>query len=369
MRGPNRSRPKGMVFQRAAMREFASNAAAIFVALFFILLTVILIRLLSQAAGGRLPPDAVLYLIGFSALNNLSTLLALTLFMSVLLVLTRVYRDSEMVVWFASGLPLTAWISPVLRFALPIVAVIAVVSTYLSPWSQGKAQEYRNQLESRDDVSKVAPGMFREGSNGERVFFVESIAQNETEVKNVFISMRQEDRLSVIVAARGTIEREANGDRFAVLFSGRRYDGKPGTPDFRVTRFDRYAIRIEAREVGAIEQTPRGLSTPALITRGESVLKGELSWRVGLPIAALVLTLIAIPLSFVNPRAGRAANLIFAIFIFAAYINALGVVQAWIAQSKVGLVTGMAALHLAMAGVLFLLFAQRMSLFSFLRRR
>ncbi|MCL2658464.1 MAG: LPS export ABC transporter permease LptF [Betaproteobacteria bacterium] len=357
-----------MVFQRAAMREFASNAAAIFVALFFILLTVILIRLLSQAAGGRLPPDAVLYLIGFSALNNLSTLLALTLFMSVLLTLTRVYRDSEMVVWFASGLPLTAWIGPVLRFSLPIVAVIAAVSTYLSPWSQNKAQVYRTQLESRDDVSKVAPGTFREASSGQRVFFVESIAENEAEVKNVFVALYQEERLGVIVAARGSIEREANGDRFAVLFDGRRYDGKPGTPDFRVTRFERYAIRIEAKEVGAIEQTPRGLATPELIAKGEKPLLGELSWRIGLPIAALVLTLIAIPLSFVNPRAGRAANLIFAIFIFTAYINALGVAQAWIAQDKVSFALGAAAVHIVMVLVLFSLFAQRMSLFSFLRR-
>jgi lipopolysaccharide export system permease protein len=358
-----------MVFQRAAMREFASNAVAIFVALFFILLTVILIRLLSQAAGGRLPPDAVLYLIGFSALNNLSTLLALTLFMSVLLVLTRVYRDSEMVVWFASGLPLTAWIGPVLRFALPIVAVITVVSTYLSPWSQSRAQVYRTQLESRDDVSKVAPGTFREGASGNRVFFVESIAENDAEVKNVFISLREADRLGVIVASRGFIEREANGDRFAVLLDGRRYDGKPGTPDFRVTRFDRYAIRIEAKEVGVVEQTPRGLDTATLLAKGDQVLMGELSWRIGLPIASLVLTLIAIPLSFVNPRAGRAANLIFAIFIFAAYINALGVSQAWIAQSKVSFAVGMAAVHVLMAVVLFALFAQRMSLFSFLRRR
>jgi len=110
-----------MIFQRAALREFATTAAAVFVALFFILVTVILVRLLSQAAGGRVPADAVLALIGFSSLNHLDVVLALSCFVAVLLSITRSYRDSEMVVWFASGISLRAWISPVLRFALPIV--------------------------------------------------------------------------------------------------------------------------------------------------------------------------------------------------------------------------------------------------------
>ncbi|QSI78334.1 MULTISPECIES: LPS export ABC transporter permease LptF [Niveibacterium] len=358
-----------MVFQRAAMREFAANAVAIFVALFFILLTVILIRLLSQAAGGRLPPDAVLSLIGFTALNHLGTLLSLTLFISVLMSLTRVYRDSEMVVWFASGVPLSAWISPVLKFSLPIVAVIAVLSGYLSPWAQGRAQEYRKQLEARDDVSSVSPGTFREDTGGRRVFFVESVAENDAEVKNVFVSMPLADRLRIIVASHGSVEVQPNGDRFAVLKDGRRYDGRPGTPEFSVTRFDTYAIRIEAKEVGVLEITPRITPTPQLIAVPTPQNRGELSWRLGLPLAALVLTLIAVPLSFVNPRAGRAVNLLFAVFVFSTYISLLQVMQAWIGQGKIGFGAGLAALHVPMAVLLIGMFAHRMQLLSRLFRR
>lgn len=358
-----------MVFQRAAMREFATTAGAIFVALFFILLTNILIRLLSQAAGGRLPADAVLSLIGFTIINYSPTLLALTLFVAVLIVMTRVYRDSEMVVWFASGLPLSAWIRPVLRFSIPVVAVVAALSCYLSPWAQGKAAEYRKSLEARDDVSKVAPGTFREASSGRRVFFVESIAEDEGQVRNVFVASRQEGVQSVIVASRGTVERMPNGDRFVVLSSGRRYDGQGGSAKFRVTQFDRYAIRIEAKEVGAIEETPKTTPIMTLLAKPNPVHMGELAWRVGLPLASLLLSLCAIPLSFVNPRAGRAGNLIFAIFIFAAYVNLLGVSQAWIAQGKLSFSAGVFGLHGAMAVLVFVLFARRMALFSWSRGR
>lgn len=341
------------------MRELATNAVAIFVGLFFILLTVILIRLLSQAAGGRLPADAVLSLIAFSALNHLGTLLALTLFMAVLLTLTRMYRDSEMVVWFASGVSLTAFVWPVLRFALPVVLVITTLSGFLSPWAQARALAYRQQLESRDDVSRVSPGTFREGSGGKRLFFVESLAEDDAEVKNVFVLLRQENALGVIVAAQGTVEREPNGDRFAVLRDGRRYDGSPGSPDFRVTRFDRYAVRIEAVEVGALEESPRTATTEGLLSNPLPPYAGELSWRIGLPVAALLLALVAVPLSFVNPRAGRATNLVFAVFVFAAYVNLLGVVRAWIAQGKLDLVTGVSALHATMAVLVLLFFLHR----------
>lgn len=351
------------------MREFAGNAVAIFVALFFILLTIILIRLLSQAVGGGLPPEAVLFLIGFSSLNHLATLLSLTLFIAVLLTLSRVYRDSEMVVWFASGVPLTAWIVPVLRFATPLVLVIAVLATFLSPWAQGKAQTYRKQLEARDDVSNVAPGVFREGSGGTRVFFVESIANDESRVKNVFVTTRKPDRVSIVVAAQGLVERQPNGDRFAVLLSGQRYDGQPGTPNFRVTRFARYAVRIEAKEVGVLEVTPKVTPTEQLLKFPTRANQGELAWRLGLPLSALMLTLIAIPLSFVNPRAGRTNNLIFAIFIFASYVNMLGVVNAWIAQGKISFVHGAGAVHVVMFGVFLVLFAWRVSLFGWLIRR
>ena len=160
-----------MIFQRAALREFANTAIAVFVALFAILLTTQLIRLLAEAAGGKLASEAVVALLGFGALNYLPVLLSLTLFISVLMSLSRSYRDSEMVVWFSCGKSLTAWVRPVLIFAVPIVAIIAVLSLFLSPWALSKSSEFRLKMDSRDDVSQVAPGAFKESTMADRVFF------------------------------------------------------------------------------------------------------------------------------------------------------------------------------------------------------
>src|SRR5262245_56032941 len=140
-----------MIFHRALLREFAGLAGAVFMALFAIALTVRLIRLLGQAAGGKIPSDAVFAFLGFFALGALPVLLSLTMFISVLMTLTRSWRDSEMVIWFGAGLPLTAWLKPVLLFAAPLIAVIAALSIFISPWAAQMAGQYTSQLEPRGD--------------------------------------------------------------------------------------------------------------------------------------------------------------------------------------------------------------------------
>ena len=65
-------------------------------------------------------------------------------------------------------MPLTAWTKPVLKFSLPLVAAIAVLSLLLSPWAQSKSSEYRQRMDTRDDVARVSPGAFKESASGER---------------------------------------------------------------------------------------------------------------------------------------------------------------------------------------------------------
>ena len=136
----------------------------------------LLVRLLGQAASGVITSTGVVALLGFAMINYLPVLLSLTLFIAVLMALTRSYRDSEMVVWFSCGLSLTQWIRPVLHVRAPLVLVIALLSLGLSPWAVANSEELRRQMDSRDDVSAISPGVFRESRQAERVYFVEEVA-------------------------------------------------------------------------------------------------------------------------------------------------------------------------------------------------
>ena len=119
-----------------------------------------------------------------------------------------------------------------------------------------------------------------------------------------------------MVAKRGYTEVKENGDRYLVLEDGRRYEGTPGQADYRVAHFDRYALRIEQKEATAFFPSQKTFSTRQLIENPTPLNLSELTWRVGLPLSALVLAFLAIPLSAVNPRTGRFFNVLIAIFVY-----------------------------------------------------
>src|SRR5688500_18081501 len=351
-----------MIFHRALLREFASLAGAVFMTLFAIALTTRLIRLLGQAAGGKIPSDAVIAFLGFFALGTLPVLLSLTMFISVLLTLTRGWRDSEMVIWFGAGMSLTAWLKPVMLFALPQIAVIAALSLFISPWAAQMSAQFATRIESRDDVSRVSPGVFGETSNRERVYFVESISGDSSLVQDVFVSSVHQQKNGVSMSLMGRTESAPNGDRFIVLEQGRRYEGEPGDNEYRVMEFERYAARIETKEGAEPQLTHKNLTTWALIEDPSDANLGELLWRVGIPISATVLALLAIPMSFVNPRAGRSLNLLFALFTYIVYSNLLSVSQARVAQGRMDFGVGWWLVHAGMIALLLFMFARRMQL-------
>ena len=352
---------------RALMREFASTGFFVFSILLAIIVLTQLIRLLGESVGGTLPVEAVLVLLGFSALNYLPILLSVSLFLSVLLTLTRSYSESEMVVWFSSGVSLTRWIRPVILYALPVISVIALLSLLLTPWAMSKVDEIREKLESRDDVAVAAPGTFRESKQADRVFFLENVSPGNNKVGNIFVQSVQHAKVGTMVAKQGLQEIAPNGDKFIVLLNGTRHEGIPGQLDYKIVEFERYAMRIETVESKKKQPNPKSFSTAYLLENRTSWNLSELNWRIGLPVSALILVLLSIPFSFVNPRAGRSLNMINALILYMLYNNMMSVINAWVAQDKISSSAGLFGIHGLMAVVVVLLFYYRMSVFSFRR--
>ena len=349
-----------MIFKRALLREFGTMALAVFATLFAITLTTQLIRLLGQAAGGLVLSSGVLPLLGFSALNYLPVLLSLTLFISILIALSRSYRDSEMVIWFGAGQSLMAWVGPVLLFAMPIIVLIGVLSLFFSPWATSQSEDYRRQMDQRDDLSRVSPGVFREAADAERVFFVEAVAGEEEGVQNVFISTMRDGQLGVMVSKKGYRRSDENGDKYIVLLNGRRYQGAPGAADYRVMDFEKYSLKVETGGIRPGHASTKAMSTVALIQNGENTSLAELLWRIGLPLSALNLVLLAIPLSFVNPRASTSVNLVFALLTYMVYSNLMSMAQAWVSQGRLSFAVGWWLIHSVMFGLLVFLFWRRL---------
>jgi lipopolysaccharide export system permease protein len=350
-----------MIFRRSLVRELTATAVGLFLVLLAILFTNLVLRLLARAAGGSIAPEGIGALLGFNALFYLNILLSVALFLTVLLTLSRWYRDSEMIVWFTSGQSLMACLRPIMLFAAPFVVAIIALSLFLSPWAEQRKIEFERQLETRDDLSVVTPGLFREFSRAKLVVFVESINPLDNSVRNVFIHSIEDGKEATTVASRGRLEDMPNGDRFIVLEHGRRYEGTPGTADYRVVEFEKLGRRVEPNEVRALPTSTKAIPSAALIASHERVERAELFWRLSVPIAAVVLTLLAVPLAYVNPRMGRSFNLVAAAFLYMLYSNCLNIVQSLIAQGKLELWAGLLLPHAIALLVVVVLFRQQLS--------
>ncbi len=358
-----------MIFRRSLVRELTLTAIGLFLVLLAILFTNLVLRLLARAAGGAIAADGILALLGFNALFYLNILLTVALFLTVLLTLTRWYRDSEMIVWFTAGQSLAAWLKPILLFAAPFLVAIIALSLFLSPWAEQRKLEFERQLESRDELMLLAPGLFREFKRAKLVVFVESVNTFDGTIRNVFLQSTDPDKEETTVARIARLEEASNGDRFIVLEDGRRYEGKPGSLEYRIVEFEKLARRIEPAEARSLPASRKAIPTGTLLVSDGRLERSELFWRVSVPILALVLTLLAIPLGQVNPRMGRSFNLLSAAFLYMVYSNGLNIVQSLIAQGKVDFWVGLLVPHALAITLVILLFGWRLGLIPDWQRR
>lgn len=323
-----------MIFRRSLVSELANSAGAVFTVIFSIVITIGLVRILGLAAGGRIDSATVVEMVVYEALVNLAPLLSVSLFIAVLITLTRSWLDSEMVVWFSSGgISLVSWIRPVLRFSIPVIALIAVLSTVISPWARGQREMNEVMYAQRDDVSRLSAGNFIELKGGSLVLFVEEISKDGLSVKNVFLTSTAQNKEMIVVADSGQLQSNEMGDRYIILHDGRRYEAKANTAEYQVTNFKTYGLRLDVKPESALQmRNVKTMPMGALLLKNDATALGELMWRISWPLAALNLVLIAIPLSFTNPRAGRSLNTLVALLFFVFYLNAISVGKTWIEQ-------------------------------------
>jgi lipopolysaccharide export system permease protein len=343
-----------MLFHSSLRKELARSFGATLVVLVTIVMTMTLIRTLGQATRGSVNPQEVLMVMGYTMLGYLPPILTLCLFIAIVGTLSRMYRDSEMVIWFAAGRGLSAFLGPLFRFAWPVLIVVAALALIVWPWANQQTQELKERYGKRGDLERVAPGQFQESASGTRVFFLDKDTPDNKTGKNIFISTNEHGKETVTSARSGRIEGIGDG-QFLVLADGQRLESTG--PQLKISEFKELANRIGARELAARDIAPaKALGTLTLVRQPTASNLGELAWRLGLAMAALNFVVIALTVSSVNPRAGRSGNLVFALFAFVVYFNLLNLGQSWVSSGQVGFGAFLLALHggVLLAGLLWL---------------
>ena len=340
-----------MLFQSSLRRELARSFGATVVVLVTIVMTIVLIRTLGQASKGFINPQDVMLFMAYSALGRLPTILTLALFISIVSALSRMYRDSEMVVWFTSGQSLASFLKPMFRFAWPVLVVVALSALFVWPWANQQTKNMQIRYQQRSDLDRVAPGQFQESSSGNRVFFIDRDATGQKDSANVFIASTDKAKNSVTTAQSGRVEQRDQA-QFLLLSNGQRLENNVLQPGLKLSEFEEYGTKTgDASGLGESPNEAKLLSTRDLVknlTRGNL---SELAWRVGLALSAVNFVVLAVALASVNPRGGRSGNILFVLLLFVVYNNLLNLGQSWIALGIVSFSVFLAVLH---GGVLLL---------------
>jgi lipopolysaccharide export system permease protein len=334
-----------MLFQSSIRKELARSFGATLVVLITIVMTIVLIRTLGQASRGFINPQDVMLFMAYSALGRLPTILTLSLFIAMVSTLSRMYRDSEMVVWFTSGRGLAGFLVPLFRFAWPILLVITLMALFVWPWSNQQTRDMQSRYEQRGDLDRIAPGQFQESSSGNRVFFIDRDLAGDQASNNVFIAATEKGKSSVTTARSGRIETRDDA-QFLMLENGQRLENVIGQSALKISDFEEYGSKTGDAGT-ASENAPEAklLSTRDLIKAPTRSNMGELAWRLGLALVAFNIVILAVALASVNPRGGRSNNLIFVLLTFVVYNNLVNVGQSWIFSGAVSFGSFLLALH------------------------
>src|SRR3989344_149515 len=322
-----------MLFDSSIRKELARSFGATLVVLVTVVMTMMLIRTLGQASKGSVSPSDVMLVMGFTVLGQLPTILSLSLFIAVVGTLSRMYRDSEMVIWFASGRGLISLLRPLLRFAWPVMVVIAVLSLLVWPWANSQIQELKTRYEQRSDIDRIAPGEFQESSNGSRVFFIDKDSPDTQAGNNIFIAATDGARESVTSARSARLETRG-GERMAVLSEGQRLETSRDKPGVKISEFSEYGTRIGSAPAGSAEElSVKTRATHELLMQPLPAYRAELGWRLGLALAAINFVVLGLAVASVNPRAARSTSLVFALFAFIVYYNLMTLGQSWVGRT------------------------------------
>lgn len=323
-----------MIVFRYLAREVLLSMLAVSSVLLVIIMSGRFVKYLSKAAVGELDASVLFSIMLYRLPGFLELILPLGLFLGFLLGYGRLYLESEMTVLEACGMSRRRLLAYSTGPALLVAVVVGGLSTVISPYGASETNKIFDQQENRSELESLVPGRFQSQESSSRVIYTDSIGK-DGRLGMIFMADRNKStkRAQITMAQSGSTVTDAErGQRFLVLADGYRYEGNPGLGDYVELAFDNYGTEIERKNREIRYDNVEALPTSALWQSNEPSHQAQLNWRLSLPVLAMVVMLLAVPLSRVNPRQGRFARLVPSILIYLMYISILSSVTSDVSE-------------------------------------
>jgi lipopolysaccharide export system permease protein len=310
------------LIDRLVLRETLKTLAVIVLVLVLLMLGSLLVRYLDKAASGLFGTDVLFLVIGLELIKAVGLIIPPAFFFSVLWVLGRMYRDSEMVALQASGFGYVRLYRAVLIAVVPLFLLVSWLVISVLPWAKASVAEIRAEQANKTDIGGVRAGRFNEFSRGGLVVYTERLDKDTGSLQGVFVQDRQQGELGLVMAESAYQRTDPEtGERFIVLTDGRRYEGLPGRRDYALARFDEYAVRIPSFELTDYVPRRSALPTSALLKSDDPRDWAELQFRISVPLALVAFAMLAVPLARSPPRSGVYGRLTVAVLLYFTFMN------------------------------------------------
>lgn len=291
------------------------------------------IRVLDKAIQGQVSNETLMTVLGLKTIIASAAFLPAALFMAVLMVMGRMYRDQEMSAVASAGGGAGTVYRAIFLMVFPLSVLAASLSFYISPWAEAKMEQLMHDDKESSDVRGVAAGKFSEYSQGDLVFYVEKI-DDDKKMYQVFVQHREGNRLAIINADVGTMKDLPDG-RYVILENGERIQGQPGSLNYVVEQFSEYAVRMETKEATSAKFGKESAASEQLMSSGQITDIAELQRRFSIPMGVLLLSFIAVPLAQMSPRGGVYGNMMVGFLIYFSYGNLIRVSQSWVMNQTI----------------------------------
>ena len=325
------------VLDQLIIKELINTLLSVWSVIVVIIVSREFIRVLDKAIDGRVPSETLLTLLALKTLTFSVSLLPAAVFMAVLMVIGRLYRDQEMAAIASAGGGAWSLYRAVLLMVIPLTTGAAVLSLVVSPWAEATVSQIMSQGANSSDLRGIAAGKFSEYTRGDLVFYVEKITDDKI-MQQVFVQSRQAGELAIITAKTAQIIDQADGV-YVVFAEGERTQGQPGQLDFVLEKFKEYAVRMEVSPV-TLRLSQVAVPTAILMASTKVPDCAELQKRLAIPVSCLLLSFIAVPLAQQRPRGGVYGSILLGFLIYFSYGNLIRLLYVWEVNAAIPLWLG-----------------------------
>ena len=312
-----------------------------------------------------IPIQELMPLVGLNMLRDIPIILTLSLFLSIIISISQLYKNSEAVVMNSIGIGDKSFISSIQPIIVFSFIIVFILSIFTVPWAKQQKNIAEDKTLNASEFSFITEGKFETFKNGDIVFYAsesENIdAANEQNMEEIFIYAIDNENPIIVLASKATkYVDNISKSIYLRLKDGVRYQGLPGSNNINILDFELYDLEIVS---GDIQKTISDFSeieeksTFELIKEGGPLANAEVQWRFSQPISILILSILGVYLGKSSPRTGKGINILIGLVFFMLYNNGLLIAKTSIENNELNPFIGLWSIHILLA-IFLIIFSQ-----------